>query len=141
MSDEHNLSRSQLIETLKSIRPVVMDLTMTFDMGIECTIATKNGVVYPVPGMYLFCGGDWPIRKLSPSDEGFVKERNIFSLRTSEEDELLFTDVEALETAFLEMFNIDARWEEMDDSELADWHEAISSEGISIVAMSNDEEE
>jgi len=128
MSDEHNLNRSQLLEILKSIRPVVMDPTMTFDMGIECTIATKDGVVYPIPGMFLFCGGHWPIRKLSPSDARFVKERNMFSLRNSEEDELLFTDVVEMETAFLEMFNIDARWEEMSDGDLADWHEAISSE-------------
>ncbi len=140
MSDEKNLNRSQLLQKLRSIHPVVMDLLMTFDMGIECTIVSKEGVTYPAPGMFLFCGGDWPVRRLSPSDAEFLKEQCTFSLRTSEEEELLSTDTVEIEKAFLEMFNLDVRWEEMSEGDLADWNEAISSKGISIVAIVHDEE-
>ncbi len=141
MSDEHNLNRTQLLETLKSTSTVVMDPTYTFDMGLECTIASKYGVVYPVPGMFLFCGGGWPIRKLAPSDAECAKVQSTFLLRTREEDEQQFTDVAELETAFLEMFNLDARWEEMDDSDLVDWLEVMSADGISIVAMIDDDDD
>lgn len=44
--------RSHLLKILKSIRHVVIDQIGTFDMGMECTIATKNGIVYSVPGMF-----------------------------------------------------------------------------------------
>lgn len=135
MKDESKLNRSQMLERLKSISPTVMNPTMTFDMGLECTIAAKDGVIYPNPGMFLFCEGDWPIRKLSPSDADFTRERDIYSLINSGKNVYLFTDVSKLETAFLDMFSLDAFWEEMDDSDLLDWLEAISDEGKSIVEM------
>jgi hypothetical protein len=137
MNIQHNLNRSQLLKILKSIRPVVMNPIMTFDMGVECEIASKHGVIYSVPGMFLFCGGNWPIKKLSPTDPGFMKEKETFSLQTSEKDTLLFTDIEEMEFAFLNIFNIDIHWEDMGDSDLMDWHEAIVSKGISFLAMSD----
>lgn len=142
MNKKSDLSRSNLLKILKSIRPVVIDPTGTFDMGMECTIATKNGVVYPVPGMFLFCGGDWPIKKLSLPDAGYMKERNTFSLRTSdnEEDRLHFTDVGEMEETFINMFDLDIRWEEMSDSDLMDWQQAISAEGVDLVSMSAESE-
>lgn len=142
MNKKLDLNRSHLLKALKSIRPVVIDLTGTLDMGMECTIATKDGVVYPVPGMFLFCGGDWPIKKLSPPDAGYVKARSIFSLGTSEneEDMLLFTDVEEMEEAFINMFALDVRWEEMSDSDLMDWQETISAKGMDLVSISVEDE-
>jgi hypothetical protein len=143
MYTKHNPpSRSHLLEILKSIRPVVINPIGTFDMGMECTIATKNGIVYPAPGMFLFCGGNWPIKKLSPSDAGYVKEKDAFFLRMSEneEDTLVFTDVAEMEEAFINMFGLDVRWEEMSDSDLMDWRDAISSEGMDIVSMSAEDE-
>ncbi|MBV5330206.1 MAG: hypothetical protein JZU65_21690, partial [Chlorobium sp.] len=68
MNDNHNLNRFQLLEKLKSIRPVVIDTTMTFNVGIDCTIATNEGIIYPEPDMFGFSAGSWPVTKLYPSD-------------------------------------------------------------------------
>lgn len=139
MNDELNISRSRLLEILRSIRPVVFDPVMTYDMGMECDIATKHGVVYRGVGMFLgsaSTGGDWPIRKLSPSDADFLKERDTFFL-CLDEDELLFTDVEGLETAFIKNLPLDKPWEEMSNDELEEWQEKISTEGIDLLAMSD----
>jgi hypothetical protein len=53
---------------------------------------------------------------------------------------LLFTDVEEMEEAFINMFALDVRWEEMSDSDLMDWQEAISAKGMDLVSMSVEDE-
>ena len=130
------MDRDQLLERLNSLHPVVLYPTMTFDMGLECTIVTNEGVVYPVPGMLLFCGGNWPIRKLSLADKGFLQWKNVFCLSKSEEQDAIFTESVELESAFVEMFDIDNRWEEMNDDELSNWLEIIHSDGMNIMEMS-----
>lgn len=135
MNTAENPHRSQLLAALKAIQPVVIDPTVTFDMGIECTIVTTDGVVYAEPGMFLFCGGNWPINVVSRDGA-----EGAFSLNTGEA-ELLFTDVGQLELAFIEMFELDALWEELSDSELRDWSITVASRGIRIASMSDGEEE
>jgi len=120
---------------LKSMRPIVVNPTMTYDMGIECTIATKDGVIYPVPGMFLFCGGTWPINEFSKSDIENTKEEKTFSLHISEDKILLFTNIPEMEQTFVKLFNIDANWEAMSDKELMNWHKVISSDGRNIVSI------
>ena len=85
----------------------------------------------------LFCGGHWPIRKLSRNDKGFPQEKNTFCLRTSEEESAIFTESAELESAFVEMFNIDNLWGEMYDNELLKWIDTIRSNGMSILEMSD----
>lgn len=130
------MNRDQLLERLNSLCPIILYPTMT-DMGLECTIATKEGIVYPILGMLLFCGGNWPIRKLFPADKGFRQETNTFCLSTSEEEATIFSKIGQLESAFLDLFNIDSRWEEMEDDELSNWLKAIRSDGMSIIKMSD----
>ena len=110
---------------------------MTFDMGLECAIATNEGVVYPVPGMLLFCGGNWPIRKLIPGEKRFFQGGNAYSISMGEEEDAIFTESSELESAFIGMFNIDNHWEEMNDEELPRWLEAIRSDGMNVMEMTD----
>ncbi|MBV5330207.1 MAG: hypothetical protein JZU65_21695, partial [Chlorobium sp.] len=71
----------------------------------------------------------------------FVKGQDNFFLHTAEKDVILFTDAAEMETALVEMFDIDACWDEMTDRDLAHWHEAISSKGISFIEMTEHEDE
>lgn len=139
MAKKLSQKRIELLQKLKSIRPAVIDPTMTTDMGIECSIATTEGIINREPGMFLFCGGLWPIRKISiqtgSGDNDYIDG---FSLRISEEedDRLYFTDiVPVLDLAFLELFEVDILWEDMKDSELKDWEEIISSESMNLVSI------
>ena len=54
-----------------------------------------------------------------------------------EEEDAIFTDSSELESAFIGMFNIDNHWEEMNDEELARWLEAIRSDGMNVIEMTD----
>ena len=87
--------------------------------------------------MFLFCGGYWPIRKQSQADQKFQKDKNTFLLSINEDEETVFSEMQQLESAFINMFNIDTRWEEMNDNDLSHWLETIHSNGLDIMEMTN----
>lgn len=130
-----NSKKCELIEKIKMLCPVVMDPTLTQDMGIECTIVTKDGIVNPVPGMFLFCGGYWPISIIPSLLEEFMNEQTTYSLYSNTDEESTYTDITELEEDFFSMFVLDFCWEEMSDSDLTNWYEGILSEGMSIVEL------
>lgn len=55
------ITRERMIETLKSIAPVVTQVTVSEDMGFEFSAVVPTGVIYAEPGMLLnYSGGQWP---------------------------------------------------------------------------------
>lgn len=87
--------------------------------------------------MLLFCGGGWPIRKISPILQGLPKNKNVFCHSTSGEEDTIFSEIRKLESAFVEIFNIDSLWKNMDDNELSNRIGTIRSDGMSIMEMSD----
>jgi len=139
MNEQSNIDRTSLLKALKSIRPTIIEPTATQDMGMECTIASKLGITYPVPGMFIsISGGYWPIYSSTQDENNPQPSQTTYSLQTDEvSDAKVFTDIEQLETAFLELFNIDAMWESFDDDELSYWLDEVS-EGSSIAELSEE---
>lgn len=130
------MNRQQMLDKLSSLSPMILNPMMSYDMGLECTIATNQGVVYSDIGMMLFNDGNWPIRKISPEDKEFTPGKDAYYLRIEESNEKVYWETPDLVSAFVKIFNVDTLWEEMDDEELSTWIEDIFNDGISLVHMS-----
>lgn len=128
--DNTNLKRMEVLGLLKNIDTIILDPLATLDMGIECTIATKKGLVYSTPGMFLFCGGWWPV-----TIEQNNKNESIYHLQTNEKNILNLSTVKDLDKFFSDFFNIDSTWESFSTEELVEWYEKILNNGYSIVEM------
>jgi len=69
------MKREDMINRLKSFSPVIVNVTMTFDMGYEFSAVVSEGVIYAEPGMLLsHSGGEWPPRTWENKSEAEYDE-------------------------------------------------------------------
>ena len=58
------MSSDETINKLKSLAPVITNVTATSDMGYEFSAVVPNGVIYAETGMLLnYSGGVWPLKQ------------------------------------------------------------------------------
>ena len=55
------MKKNELIEKLKNKSPLIIEMTLSQDMGYEFCAIVPNGIIFPEVGMLLnYSGGSWP---------------------------------------------------------------------------------
>ena len=60
------MNRQSCIDLLVERAPVVLEVTISFDMGYEFSALPSKGIISGEPGMLLdYSGGEWPLEEVS----------------------------------------------------------------------------
>jgi hypothetical protein len=100
------ITREIMIQELKKLAPIILQVTGTYDMGFEFSAVVPNGVIYAEPGMLLdYSGGEWP--------------PNEWQGKTEEEHESLLRDFLLDET-----WQVNT-WEDLSCEDIAQWLDEV----------------